>query len=348
MKIKLLILSSLLSTSVYADVPEPSSKLIESIVRAEPLKRVAPKYPTSEVRRGHEGWVKLSYVIEPDGSVSNAFVIDSSGRKSFEKSAMNAIKKWQYTPAIDKNGNAIQQCVNSIQLDYSIDRDGKPPGVTGRFRSKYKKILAAFETKDYEQAGQLLDGLSESKKFTLYEDKLFWQLKGYYHQYLGDEKNALINFNRSIYRISGVVDESQLSILDNIFILELKQNLLAEALSTYATIEKTENNQKTLERLKPYQQKITALIDSEKVFSVPATIGERGFAQYKLARNQFELSKINGQVDKIKVYCENKQNTFSYAADSSWTIPESWGECSLYVYGAKETAFDIVELPKSI
>jgi TonB family protein len=348
MKFKLLLLSSLLSTAVYADEQQPSSKLIESIVRADPLKRIAPKYPITAQRRGHEGWVRLSYVIEPDGSVSNAFVTDSSGLKSFERSAMTAVNQWKFNPAIDENGVAIQQCVNSIQLDYTMERDGKPPGVTSRFRSKYKKVIAAFDAKDFEKAGQLLEALGEKKKFTLYEDKLYWQLKGYYHQYLGDDKNALTNFNRSIYRISGVIDESQLSKLDNIFILELKQNLLVDALSTYATIEKTENNHKTLERLQPYQQKITALIESEKVFSVPATIGERGFAQYKLARSRFELSQVKGQVDTIKVYCENKQNTFSYAADSSWTIPESWGKCSLYVYGSKDTAFNIVELPKNI
>ncbi|NQZ06606.1 MAG: energy transducer TonB [Algicola sp.] len=348
MKFKLLLLSSLLSTAVYAEQSVPSSKLLESIVPAKAIKRVEPKYPDSAIRRGHEGWVKLSYVIEPDGSVSNAFVVDSSGLRSFERSTLKAIKKWKFSPALDKNGNAIQQCVNSIQMDYSIGRDGKPPGATRKFRSKYKDILEAFDTKDFAKAGQYLDELGESKKFTLFEDKLYWKLKGYYHQYLGDDRNALTNFKRSAYRISDVADESYLTILDTVFVLELKQNLLADALETYATIEKAPNNQKTLERLKPYQQKITALIESEEVISVAATIGERGFAQYKLARSQFELSHINGKVDKVKVYCDNKQNTFSYATDSSWTIPESWGSCSLYVYGRKDTAFNIVELPKNI
>lgn len=347
MKFKYLLLLGLTSTITFAEETAHSSKLLESIIRAEPLKRVAPKYPSQAQRRGHEGWVKVSYVIEPDGSVSNAFVVDSSGLKSFEKSTLKAVRKWQFTPATE-NGKPIQQCVNNLQMDYTMQSNGKAPGVTGKFRRKYKEILALFDAKDFQKAGQQLEQMGEGKRFTLYEDKLYWQLQGYYHQHLGDEKNALFNFRRSSYKIANMPDEAYLSILDNIFVLELKQNLMADALKTFAKIEKADNNEDSLKRLKPYQQKIQALVDSERVISVPTTIGQRGFARYNLARNHFELSQIQGEVDKIKVFCDNKQNTFSYAADSSWTIPKSWGSCSLYVYGKNETAFNIVEHPKKV
>jgi TonB family protein len=348
MKFRFLLLSSLLSTAIYAEESAPSSKLIESIVPAKPVKRVGPVYPIGAQRNGHEGWVRLSFVIEPDGSVSNTFVTDSSGRKAFEHSALKAVEQWQFTPATDKDGNAIQQCVHSIQMDYTMENNNKSAGATRRFRGKYKTIVGAFDAKDFEKARQLLDVMGESKKFNMYEDQLYWQLKGYYYQYIGDDKNALANFNRSSYRLDGISDQSYLTILDNIFTLQLKQNLLADALSTYAKIEATQNNEQTLTRLKPYQQRINTLIEGNNAFSVPATIGERGFVHYKLARSQFELSNIQGQVDTLKVFCDNKQNTFSYAADSAWTIPASWGRCSLYVHGNKETTFNIIELPKNI
>jgi TonB family protein len=345
-----LILSGLLSTSVYAGkpVPVPSSKLIESTDFASPIVRVQPDYPNSALRRGHEGWVSLSFVIEPDGSVSNAFVSDSSGFEDFEGSALKAVNQWKFKPAVDKGGNAIQQCVNSLRLDFTLRNGGKPEGASGRFRGRYNDIQAAFDAKDYKKSKQLLIDMSNMKRFSLYEDRQYWQLKGYHAQYTGDDKNALAHFKRAATRVKNSTDEFELTLLSNIFILELKQNLFVDALSTYQQLEKTQGSEKTVERFKPYQQKIAAVIASDRIFAVPSTIGERGFAQYKLARSQFEIGKVQGKVDKISVFCENKQNTFSYAADSSWTIPDSWGKCFLYVYGSKDTAFNIVELPKNI
>ncbi|NQZ06605.1 MAG: energy transducer TonB [Algicola sp.] len=351
MKFKLLLLSSLLSTAVYAEtpkIPEPSSKLVESTNFAKPIVRVEPHYPNSALRRGHEGWVNLSFVVEPDGSVSNAFVTDSSGFKDFEGSALKAVNQWKFSPAADQDGNAIQQCVNSLWLSFTIRNGGKPEGASGRFRGRYNDIQAAFDAKDYKKSKQLLIDMSNMRRFSLYEDRQYWQLKGYHAQYTGDDKSALSHFKRASTRVKNSTDEFELTLLSNIFILQLKQNLFVDALSTYQQLEKTKGSEKTLERFKPYQQKIATVIASNKIFSVPSTIGERGFAQYQLARNQFEIGNVQGQVDKIKVFCDNKQNTFSYAADSAWTIPESWGKCSLYVYGSKDTAFNIVELPNNI
>ncbi len=345
-----LIVSGLLSTSVYAgkSVPVPSSKLIESTDLAKPILRVEPDYPNSALRRGHEGWVSLSYAIEPDGSVSNAFVTDSSGFKDFEGSALKALNQWKFEPVVDENGNAIQKCVNSLRLDFTLRNGGKPEGASGRFRGRYKKIQAAFDAKDYEKSEKLLVDMSNMKRFSLYEDRQYWQLRGYQAQYTGDDKTALANFKRASSNPKYSKDEFALTLLSNIFILELKQNLFADALLTYQKLEKTQGSEKTVERFKSYQQKVNAVVNGDKVFAVPATIGERGFAQYKLARSQFQIGKVQGQVDKITVLCDNKLNTFSYAADSAWTIPESWGKCSLYVFGNKDTAFNIVELPKNI
>ena len=61
-----------------------------------------------------------------------------------------------------------------------------------------------------------------------------------------------------------------------------------------------------------------------------------------------QLNDVTGTIDKIELFCDNKQNSFTYAADSSWTIPKSWGQCSLYVYGTKDTRFNVVEHPKTI
>jgi len=58
---------------------------LTTIIDAKPITRLPPKYPINEARAGRDGWVVMSYIIEPNGSTSNVLIEDSSGSKGFEK-----------------------------------------------------------------------------------------------------------------------------------------------------------------------------------------------------------------------------------------------------------------------
>jgi TonB family protein len=349
MNFKLLLVLGSLSFFANAQDPSGSSKLIQSIEPAKAIKRVEPKYPNRALKKGYEGWVRLSYVIENDGSVSNVLVTDSSGLKSFEKSALKSLKKWQYSPAMD-NGKAIQQCKNSIQLDYSFERNGeKVSAVSRKFKIHYSKILDSLLENDTKQALASLEELSENPRITLFEDRLLWQTYGHYYQAVGEEKKAMHNFEQAIsMRSLKTADKPYLVMVKNVFKIQVKHRLYSSALATFAAIEKIKGTEDLLASLKPLKQKIETVIASDQYIAVNLAIGDRGFSTYRLVRNQFSLANVEGNVDKLQVYCDNKHDTFSYAADSAWNIPESWGQCSVYVFGGQKTAFDIVEYPKTI
>ena len=61
--------------------------------------RVQPAYPAQPLSRGIEGWVLVEFDVRPDGSVANAFVVESSNR-SFERSALSAVHKFRFKPAV--------------------------------------------------------------------------------------------------------------------------------------------------------------------------------------------------------------------------------------------------------
>jgi protein TonB len=84
------------SESRAADAAQSS---LESGTDVRPIDRPLPRYPIPEAEAGVEGWVVLSFVVKPDGTVREAIIEDSSGRKAFEKSAVNSVKEWRYEPA---------------------------------------------------------------------------------------------------------------------------------------------------------------------------------------------------------------------------------------------------------
>ena len=83
-----------------------------------PLVRINPQYPRNELLAGVEGWVKVRFTVEPDGSVSSPKVVASKPPRVFDSSALRAIKKWKFKPKV-VNGIAVSQDGTQI-IDFKL------------------------------------------------------------------------------------------------------------------------------------------------------------------------------------------------------------------------------------
>ena len=72
----------------------------------EPLYRALPVYPTSEWKRGREGWVNMEFTVDENGIVRDAEVVESEGAPGFEVSALEALRGFRYAPRL-VDGNAV-------------------------------------------------------------------------------------------------------------------------------------------------------------------------------------------------------------------------------------------------
>ncbi|NQZ05928.1 MAG: TonB family protein [Algicola sp.] len=88
---------------------------------ASPIVQIKPLYPIDAARKGIEGWVKLSFSIDKTGSVTNIEVLDSSPRRTFDRSAIKALKGWRYQAKF-VNGAPVIQDNLQVQLDFSMDQ----------------------------------------------------------------------------------------------------------------------------------------------------------------------------------------------------------------------------------
>lgn len=87
---------------------------------AVPVLRIEPVYPQKALRGGLEGWVKLGFTVNVDGSVSGAKVLASEPRRVFDRAALQSIARWKFKPAI-KDGVAISVTLEQI-IDFKITR----------------------------------------------------------------------------------------------------------------------------------------------------------------------------------------------------------------------------------
>ncbi|KAA1158625.1 energy transducer TonB [Pseudoalteromonas fuliginea] len=88
---------------------------------ATPIVRINPKYPTTAARDVIEGWVQLSFSISPTGEVIDPVVINAEPKRTFDREAIRAIKRWKYRPKVIE-GVAQLQTGQTVQLDFKLQQ----------------------------------------------------------------------------------------------------------------------------------------------------------------------------------------------------------------------------------
>jgi protein TonB len=67
-----------------------------------------PQYPHADVQAGHQGKVKLGFLVDENGRVKESKVMASSGFATLDEAARSALAQCSFQPAL-KNGKAVQQ-----------------------------------------------------------------------------------------------------------------------------------------------------------------------------------------------------------------------------------------------
>lgn len=84
-----------------------------------PLQRIAPQYPREAARARITGWVQLEVLVNADGSVRSAKVIEAKPKGLFEAAAVAAVLRWKFKPKV-VDGQPVQQ--RGLQkIDFNIN-----------------------------------------------------------------------------------------------------------------------------------------------------------------------------------------------------------------------------------
>ncbi len=106
-----------LDTSPQGVIPMANNVMI-------PLIRTTANYPSRALQREIEGFVELSFTVDRFGSVIDPIVINAVPEGIFERSALQSISKWKYSPAMN-NGEAIATYDVRQRIVFQIDPDSR-------------------------------------------------------------------------------------------------------------------------------------------------------------------------------------------------------------------------------
>jgi len=77
---------------------------------------VPPKYPARAASRHIEGWVKVEFTVQTDGSVDDAVVVGSAPEDIFDDAALTAISKCKFKEKLVDGVAVTQRAVKKLQF----------------------------------------------------------------------------------------------------------------------------------------------------------------------------------------------------------------------------------------
>ena len=84
------------------------------------LKGANPNYPTAALRAGQSGWVVVGFTVTPEGRTSDVHVVDAQPRHVFDRSAMEAVSRYRFKPAM-RGGTAVAS-TKQQKIEFSTGR----------------------------------------------------------------------------------------------------------------------------------------------------------------------------------------------------------------------------------
>ena len=235
------------------------------------------------------------------------------------------------------------------------------PALQQRFQAPPLHGPRAAVVADFATAGAELDTLDAGERRNLYEDAWLWLLKSAYLDAMEPpDAPALV---LALQRAIGGTDSkgnTEIYLEPELFVaatrrlygLHLERGELGAAVETFERLRDTEevrsadNYEAALGTMRQTYDRILAAAATEQLIVVKAEIDEYHYWLGKLLRRSFGLASVVGRVDTVDIRCEKGTTRVGFSTeDQLWTIPQSWGDCRLYVKGEPGTTFSLREYP---
>ena len=207
--------------------------------------------------KAREGWVVLSYSVMENGDVTNPAVVDSSGSKSFNGAAREAMLQWQFDPPVSRYDS-------TVLINFVFERSS--PKVSRHFSRRYTRIKSLIDEGELEEAMQVLEKLSKKR---LYPTELayVWLARAQLADARGDKQQQLDCFRKTMIGDGQwITRQLYLDLLRTTAILGLQTGDYASAVRDYDKLMESPVGRKSAADLAPAIDAARTLAASDSPF----------------------------------------------------------------------------------
>jgi TonB family protein len=312
-----------------------------TVVPARLIEATQPKVP-----QDGGGWVDVSYVVLPDGTVGDLIIVDSSGTPALEAAVTEAVGTRKYAPAT-RDGQPVPQRMDDRLVVLKTSADKYP--MRERREKAFKRINKLIDEGRLDAAELALEQLRA-------EPDLSYPVWGNIHWFLArvdaarsDLQGQLRNLLEAVRYVSPT---NAPVVLRTLFDLQVRLHLYRSALQTYAVL-RSFGPGASNDALDSNAEAIREAATRPMGFNVPGEIAANrpGAAEgvwiYELVGRRLIIGDIAGSLGDLELRCDQRTFIDRIEGGKTWTVPASWGDCAVLISGRPGTRFVVIDAPVS-
>lgn len=308
-------------------------------------------YPWNILENGLEGWVLINFMVDGNGEPFEPIVTASVGSNWFEREALTALMKSDFEPAL-LNGEPIE----GSRFQKYIFRMATPAnGARRPFIRMYDEFSRLMAGEEINEARQQLSEINSRDVENLYEAS-FTDFANYLMAKFDEDAHSQLNYLQAALSFESQDREMSVSYFPaelipavrlELLMLLIENNRFAESFRAFNLIADTGNTE-LVNALRPTMGQIRAILTDDSSYGVYGQISDSAYWFINVYKPSFYFEDVVGKIDEINLACETKHIILAYEEDAQYTIPESWGRCSMRLLGEPETEFILVQGPREI
>lgn len=300
-------------------------------------------YPAGKVRRGQEGWVRLSYVIDADGRAIDPIVIDSMGGAPFEQAARDHLPELRFEPS------AAGTTLPLNHFQFVFDVDGGRGKATRSFMRRYALVMKNLRNDNVDKARRIVADAERIGGWNRYETTMLMLMAGRMAAESNKPVTQLEYYRRAIGGLDGgaTVGSTLPDVLEAIFTIQLNRGQIGNAA---VTLERLQGLQPDGEVTKACESRLAEALGH----APPATVEARLYNAcdcdegvpvwvYRPVFREFSFEAVDDNVRSFEARCERGRIRDAVSATRSWRLPDEWGACEIYVFGDDAATFRLID-----
>jgi hypothetical protein len=305
----------------------------------------------TEFTKYQEGWVDIRLTVENDESVTDVEIVNSFGNPNFSKAASDFIPKCKYVGIKDNSEFRLPLKNVPIRYYFSIRKNERETGASKQIYNQLKNAQDLTEAGDLDAAEAALDKV-EGEVNTIYEI-MHMLIRRSAIMIKREQTDLALRYLQTLSRSKDYIEPAEYAQLLRLRLgLELAQGLLVNAESTLTTLQAEKISLDGDPMLAGLNQ-LRAVAQSDQPMAVSGELPTacrpvicdpaKPSWSYKPVRRSVALTNVTGKLDEVSIRCDRRTFRTKAEADVSWTIPASWGTCSVSVAGEPGAKFTLID-----
>lgn len=321
--------------------PSPSTRIpVELFTSPKPKHIDAPEFPPDQLSDYNEGWVKLSFMVDPSGKPFEVTVAQSSGNKRFEQIATRALEHSTFEPGM-LNGQPVEA---GFEMKYKFENTNltRQPGARREFIRAYRGLESAVKSADRAAADQ---AMAQLKVTNLYEDAYYGLAQDRYAYKWGTPSEQLAGLQRAIAeedKAHYLSNELFRAALLDSFRLQVGMRDYAGALTTWKRLLHAGIDKDTVAKYQPVVDHLETIRTDDSAYEVEGTMTD-GKWYLHLFKHNFEANVTSGSLTEVKLRCDKHHYFFAFDPKLDYKINPHAGDCSIELLGAPGTRFNLIQ-----